>query len=218
MEKEVTERSRRNLTLIERTNLIVFLLMHSENEVPIYGAIAAAAKRFSCHRATVWRIWQRRESTKTPSNLIGDTECKIASQSGRKGYDLDVLSKKILSISIEKRRTIRDFACALGVSSTVIKRLLALRVIRRHSNRIRPSLTDFNKIQRLQFVMSFIDDESLKFHDMFDVVHIDEKWFNRTSDKRPLYILDGEEEPHRTEKSKRFIEKTMFLAAVARPR
>uniref|UniRef100_H3G690 Transposase n=1 Tax=Phytophthora ramorum TaxID=164328 RepID=H3G690_PHYRM len=47
---------------------------------------------------------------------------------------------------------------------------------------------------------------------------IDEKWFYEDHDKRSYLLFPGEEPPHRTRKSKRFIPKTMLLAAVARPR
>ena len=53
---------------------------------------------------------------------------------------------------------------------------------------------------------------------MFDVVHVDEKWFYEDVDKRFYYIVGDEEPPQRHRCSKRFIQKTMFLAAVARPR
>jgi hypothetical protein len=66
--------------------------------------------------------------------------------------------------------------------------------------------------------MSYIDVETLSFDKMYNVVHIDEKWFNETSDKKVYYLADDEENPIRNRKSKKFIGKTMFLAAVSRPR
>ena len=53
---------------------------------------------------------------------------------------------------------------------------------------------------------------------MFNIVHIDEKWFNEDVDRKTYYLLPDEENPLRCRKSKRFIGKTMFLTAVARPR
>ena len=53
---------------------------------------------------------------------------------------------------------------------------------------------------------------------MLDVIHVDEKWFYITRDKRRYYLHPDEDEPHRQCKNKRFITKVMFLAAVARPR
>ncbi|GJV31379.1 hypothetical protein Tco_1391779 [Tanacetum coccineum] len=54
------------------------------------------------------------------------------------------------------------------------------------------------------------------FQDMFNVIHIDEKWFYMSKPSKRYYIVPGEEEPLRTCKSKMFLTKVMFLAAVAR--
>ena len=56
------------------------------------------------------------------------------------------------------------------------------------------------------------------FVDMYDYVHIDKKWFYMTKVSEKYYLHPEEEERLRTCKSKRFITKIMFLAAVARPR
>ncbi|KAH7847324.1 hypothetical protein Vadar_024741 [Vaccinium darrowii] len=56
------------------------------------------------------------------------------------------------------------------------------------------------------------------FKDMYNYVHIDEKWFYMSKEAERYYIVPNENEPHRTCKSKRFITKVMILAAVAQPR
>ncbi|RHY66333.1 hypothetical protein DYB38_007634, partial [Aphanomyces astaci] len=43
-------------------------------------------------------------------------------------------------------------------------------------------------------------------------------WLNADKDRRKVYLVPGETPPQRTWKSKRFIPKVMFLAAVSRPR
>nr|GEV71531.1 hypothetical protein [Tanacetum cinerariifolium] len=53
---------------------------------------------------------------------------------------------------------------------------------------------------------------------MSDVVHIDEKWFYMSRPSKCYYLVPGENEPLRNCKSKKFMTKVMFLAAVARPR
>ncbi|RHY24072.1 hypothetical protein DYB32_008988 [Aphanomyces invadans] len=58
----------------------------------------------------------------------------------------------------------------------------------------------------------------IRFSGMWDVVHLDEKWFNAGKDCRKAYLVDGEDMDYRACKSKRFIAKVMFLCAVARPR
>ncbi|KAF0682365.1 Aste57867_25503 [Aphanomyces stellatus] len=53
---------------------------------------------------------------------------------------------------------------------------------------------------------------------MRDVVHLDEKWFNADKDRRKVYVAPNEDLPRCACKSKRFIPRVMFLAAIARPR
>jgi hypothetical protein len=57
-----------------------------------------------------------------------------------------------------------------------------------------------------------------RFVDMEDIVHLDEKWFNMTKNKRTYYLMPEEEEPVRTIQNKNYIGKVMFLVAIARPR
>jgi hypothetical protein len=72
-------------------------------------------------------------------------------------------------------------------------------------------------MDRLEFCLSFIKDDGF-FNDMNSYVHIDEKWFYITCINQKYYLLPDEEPPERFCKSKRFITKVMFMAAVARPR
>ena len=57
-----------------------------------------------------------------------------------------------------------------------------------------------------------------RFKDMHNIVHIDEKWFYIGKDKGTFYLLEEEDDPHRTVKNKNLLGKVMFLSAVARPR
>ncbi|TBU00910.1 hypothetical protein CWI39_1540p0010 [Hamiltosporidium magnivora] len=68
------------------------------------------------------------------------------------------------------------------------------------SSTVKPTLTDKNKMDRLKFCLSKVNlanNGDFLFDDLYDYVHVDEKWFYLT---------------------KRFITKIMFMAAVARPR
>jgi hypothetical protein len=83
-------------------------------------------------------------------------------------------------------------------------------------------LTEANKATRVDFCKNFVG--RLDLHDrwafdaMMDTVHIDEKWFFVSKPTVKAYLAPGEEEPHRSTKSKKYITKVMFLCAVARPR
>ncbi|CAN0086146.1 unnamed protein product [Discosporangium mesarthrocarpum] len=55
--------------------------------------------------------------------------------------------------------------------------------------------------------------------DMYDWVHVDEKWFYVMKDVRGIYLHPEEEAPKPPRfQNKRFITKVMILAAVARPK
>jgi hypothetical protein len=119
---------------------------------------------------------------------------------------------------MEDRQDTRRAAHAAGVSRYMVAELLRQGLLKRRTGRIKPALTDDNKLRRVEYALSYIDNTSLVFEPMFDVVHVDEKWFNADKDKRSYLLLDGEAPPQRSRQSKRFIPKTMFRAAVARPR
>ncbi|XP_057808793.1 uncharacterized protein LOC131023265 [Salvia miltiorrhiza] len=94
-------------------------------------------------------------------------------------------------------------------------------LIRAHSSVIRPDLTAPNKLLRLQFSLEHIVYDRicnvLKFKNMHNVVHVDEKWFYITKSNHKFYLTPAEIDPHCTCKSKKFIKKVMFVCAVCRP-
>uniref|UniRef100_H3GPK9 DDE-1 domain-containing protein n=1 Tax=Phytophthora ramorum TaxID=164328 RepID=H3GPK9_PHYRM len=82
----------------------------------------------------------------------------------------------------------------------VLQRLLSGKVVSRITSRIKPALTPQNIARRVEFV----------FEPMYDIVHVDEKWFYEDVDKHWYYAAEGEEAPPRRRRSKRFIPKTMY--------
>lgn len=66
----------------------------------------------------------------------------------------------------------------------------------------------------MEYCLSFLKDNG-QFQDMFDYIHIDEKWFYIAKIKQKFYLLPEESEPsHQVSKSN--IVKVMFLAAIRR--
>ena len=209
---------RRNLSFEERQSVITFLLSHSVNGKLSRGQIAEAAEAVNCHRNSISAIWKRHNETKTAQNHVGDVSSRITLNSGRIGYNYNELKQKLKELPFQKRRTMRDISVNMNVSTSVVNKMLQLGKIRRHVNRVKPLLTDKNKLSRVEYAMSFIEPKTMMFDKMYNIVHIDEKWFNETSDKKVYYLADDEENPIRNRKSKKIIGKTMFLAAVSRPR
>ena len=95
-------------------------------------------------------------------------------------------------------------------------------LVRRHSSTLKPYLREQNKRERLRFCSTMIDEQTVhtdpKFRDMRNIIHIDEKWFNGTKKNKTFYMLPSEDDPVRTVQNKNFIDKVMFLVAVAGPR
>ncbi|KAH7837658.1 hypothetical protein Vadar_016387 [Vaccinium darrowii] len=139
---------------------------------------------------------------------------------GRKRHQIEW--DEIKKIDRRHRTNIRSLSGAIHAPKSTVHRGIQEGKIRSHSNALKPYLSDENKIARLRFFISMLEPSSLQmqpmFKEMFNYVHIDEKWFYLTKESERYYLLPKEDEPYRTCKSKRFITKVMFLAAVARPR
>ena len=74
-------------------------------------------------------------------------------------------------------------------------------------------------MSRMELALSFIDkNNTSKFKNMEDLIHIDEKWFYLLKDGQHFIIAADEEEPYRHVQHKSFLTKIMFLCVVARPR
>lgn len=207
-----------NLTDHERRQIIDELLERSFNGILPRGALSEVAKKWKRGRSTVMDLWHTYRSARQNGDAEDASKSKIKQNSGRKRVNREEVCAKILAAPIEDRQDIRRAAHAAGVSKYMVTELFRQGLLKRRSGRIKPALTDENKLRRVEYALSFIDDVSLMFEPMFDVVHVDEKWFNADKDKRSYLLLDGEAPPQRLRQSKRFIPKTMFLAAVARPR
>ncbi|OMO51810.1 Transposase, Tc1-like protein [Corchorus olitorius] len=150
----------------------------------------------------------------------GVTATVATKNCGRKRVELDLALFK--DIPLRKRTSLAALACAINMSKTTLFRIFKAGGFRRHSSSIKPLLKDGNKRTRLQFCLSMLEERSLPhepiFQGMYNVIHIDEKWFYLTKQSQKYYLLPDEEDPLRTCTSKNFIGKVMFLVAIARPR
>lgn len=74
--------------------------------------------------------------------------------------------------------------------------------LRRHTNAIKYTLTDENKRARVAWCLPWFDPQSLPeepiFYGMYNVMHIDEKWFYHTRKTQKFYLEPEEDEPART--------------------
>ena len=70
------------------------------------------------------------------------------------------------------------------VSKTTVHRWIVASTIHVHCNSLKPVLTEENKVVRLLMAFHVRDPlDPMKYHDMHDQIHLDEKWFFLTWEK-----------------------------------
>ncbi|KAL4560955.1 hypothetical protein LXL04_033112 [Taraxacum kok-saghyz] len=220
MENCTNPSTKKNTTLAERQAIYQFLLQKSIDGELKKGSISEVASIFSVSKRTISRIWHQAK-IHVDQGLPIDLSSNKPMAVGRKRVQINL--SQVSEIPLRRRANIRSLAKSINVSKSTMDRRIKEGVIRPHTNAIKPTLTHENKSARLELCLSKITTQSLlspipTFYDMFNVVHIDEKWFYISKPSKRYYLVPGEDEPLRTCKSKRFITNVMFLAAVARPR
>jgi hypothetical protein len=145
-------------------------------------------------------------------------------------YDRAELDANIRAIPLKQRQSLRSLAGQVGVPMSTVHYFLkdgtredGEALLKRHVSRLRPTLTDENKVERWNFALDQINMATWnlihpRFKGQFDKVHIDEKWFYLSRDGEKYILMNGEEAPQRHTRHKNFIIKVMFLCAQARPR
>ena len=119
-------------------------------------------------------------------------------------YCRDELSSQIAALPHCKRRTLRDMAIELGVSKTTIHRMLRSesnegggRYLVSHTNLLHPLLTEEHKVARVAYAVSKLDLlQRGCFSSFIQDVHVDEKWFEVSSNRVRVYLTSNEKENH----------------------
>ncbi|RHZ34646.1 hypothetical protein DYB37_011627, partial [Aphanomyces astaci] len=197
------QRTSRELTGRDKTRLIQLLRPFLKKDKLQRGAFKHVAEIMQIHPRTVSYIWRKfRDTGSTTSNKVGKVGPKPT-------YSKQLVQQLVEEVHVDQRSTLRDVAAGSGLTMGTLSRHLKNGTFERRSTRIKPLLSDVNKAERVAFC---------QFDNLWDVVHLDEKWFNADKDRRKVYLVPGDKPPRRAWKSKRFVPKVMFLAAVARPR
>jgi hypothetical protein len=215
------------------------------------GFISELAQQLGFERKTVSRHWNNMQRVLAPllNNQDEENHHAIIQQnahilfgtghsSRRKGkykYDRDELAEAVKRVPLKQRQTIRNLSSAAGVPHATIQRFLKPRqpkvteesldvaIFKRHTSKLKPTLTELNKLSRFHFALEQINPVTMnlrtpKFFAQFNKVHIDEKWFHLSQDGERYILAEGEVPPKRHVKHKNFILKVMFLCAQAHPR
>ncbi|XP_042067880.1 uncharacterized protein LOC121811115 [Salvia splendens] len=101
-----------------------------------------------------------------------------------------------------KETTTKRNISSIGCSKTTVWRWVKDGLIIPHTSAIKPNLIAANKLLRLRFTVESLELDrilnKIRFRNMHNTTHIDEKWFYMTKGAQRFYLAPGEQEPHRT--------------------
>ncbi|KAK9706415.1 hypothetical protein RND81_07G122800 [Saponaria officinalis] len=207
-----------NLTDDQRHRIVCILFESCKNGKPAHGKVQEVAATFGVSRRCISKLLtadQKQREQLLPINV----RSKIPEKTGKDRLPCPI--EEIMTLEVSKRSTLKRLGLTIGHAPSTCRRWVKQGVIKSHTNAIKPYLSQDQKHLRLHFTVGKLVFDRLlrclKFKDMSHVIHIDEKWFYMTKPSCKYYIGSNETEPYRSCKSKRYITKVMFLAAVSRP-
>ena len=172
------------------------------NSSKVCGDIAL---RYGCSVDVAQRIWRegKRIDAANPVDLM-DFWKGLKVREEEPSPPLLFRLKKIClkTIPRNKRRSFRYMEyqfiemtgrAVRGHSKSSLHRKFSSGAFKKHTNAIKPTLTMYNKIVRCEFILSLIVVGSIYlnpvFEPMYDVVHVDEKWFYITEENMTVRLL-----------------------------
>jgi transposase-like protein len=151
------------LTDAERRAIVNLLLRATVDGIVPHGAVYSIARQFDRHPTSIGRVWDRHLGSETAGVVGGDSSSRVKANSGRKQRNRDEISAKIRAVPIDQRTNQQRLAEASGVSQRLIGLVLREGRLNRVTDRIKPSLTEANRVARLQHVLSHLDENTLLF-------------------------------------------------------
>lgn len=208
----------RELTDLERVGVVSMLLgMEADGKLPESSFIIVASK-FKCSSSTVSRLWARAKFSRLGGEVdVGEIISKKHLTGRKKKWDDEAMQEAIKDIPLKNRRTVRALSKSLGVPTTTLQRRKK-KVFVQHKSSLKPMLTDEHRVARIEYCLWNRDATGMRYNDMYNCVHVDEKWFYMQEDNTCFLVAPDEKLPYRVTRHKGYIKKVMFLSAIARPR
>ena len=184
-----------DLTNNEHLEAISMLLMMATEDRLKRGSIMAIPKRFNVACSTIHILWKCVELM----HAMGITNyAELLSRKNSRRvpkYLPEFIEEGIKSVLLRKRCTQQKLAKLMGMSKTTGHHWIVALTLCVHSNSLKPSLTEENRLARFEMAMdSRNPDDLTKYQDMHDQIHVDEKWFFFTKEKE-RYLLHQYENP-----------------------
>ena len=158
------------------------------------GAFTIIAKSFDMARSIVHCLWNRVVRMHATGHIISPEFHSHKNNCRRRPiYPSEVICEGIKNIPLQKRHTQRKLATLMGVSKTMVHHWIVDLTIRIHSNSLKPVLTEENNVAQLFMAFDSWDPQDpMKFLDMMDQIHVDEKWFFLSQQKERYLLLPEE--------------------------
>ena len=156
------------------------LLSPLEDGVLLWGSLTIVTDEMGVSHSTISRLWRqacgacKQSLIITPEIALRNNSCANCLK-----YSHMEFQQGLKEIPQCHRKTYRSTAKAMGVALSMVRRMLLHRdVCRVHMSSLKPTLTEENKMSRMELALSFIKKNNTnKFENMEDLIHIDEKWF-----------------------------------------
>ena len=213
--------SYKEMLLEQRKRALGLLLSRLKDRVLPWGSLTIVTDGIGVTRSTISRLWGQAHGAREQSLIITpEIALRNNSHANLLMYSHAEFRQGFKESPRHRRKTYRSTVKAMGVSlNTVQRTLLQSDVCRIHTSSLKSTLTDENKVSRMELALSFIDkNNTSKFEHMEGLIHYDEKWFYLMKDGQCFIIVADEAEPYRHVQQKSFLMKVMFLCVVASPR
>ena len=182
------------------------------------GAFTIVAECFGMARSTVHCLWNRVVCTPTSGHIISQNFIPTKKFQEMAYVSVRVRLRGNQEHPIMEVTDSKKAGNVIGVSKTTVHHWIVDSTIRVHSNFLKPVLMEENKVAWLIMALDSRDPQDpMKFLDMMDRIHVDEKWFFLSQQKERYLLLPEEKNPKWCVKSKSHITKVMFLCAIAHP-
>ncbi|ETV67673.1 hypothetical protein H257_16257, partial [Aphanomyces astaci] len=167
----------------QRWSLYHDLLENKQSGRLARGKASELLLKYGISRQTLSKVWKRGQETRSQDGRA-DVALKRKGHSGRRPKcTMDEVEAAVKSVPPHLRETFASLAASSGIPPTTLWRVLQTRTLERRTSRLKPMVTDKHKADRVDFVRPFVRSTAsgpMRWDDMHDRVHIDEKWFYLT--------------------------------------
>jgi transposase-like protein len=195
-------KSKQNISDELRLEALTMLVMLSEEGKIRHGGIKMVSEKMGLPRSLLKRLWKKSPDTRASGRVcIADYVSRKKKNSRPAVYNTQEFAEQLKSIPLSNRKTIRSVAAHLGIApSTFFWWVKRDRFFRKHNSALKPSLSEEHKVARVMYVLDEVSalgrvsarggngGNVRKYKDMYDRIHVDEKWFYMCRDQQGYYM------------------------------